>query len=279
MPFLTIDDCEIYYDMADLTKARLDKKDMIVMHHGLCRSSEFWFAWIPILSQYFPVLRIDARGCGRSSKPKEDFEPSLESFTRDLTKILNVLDIRKVHFIGESFGGIIGLNFTKTYPERVKSLILCNTPCKLPEGLSEKYALNFKDSAAAILSLGVQQWCLRTIDYRLDEELATEEMKHWYAREMARTPSWFAAKWVSLLPGLDFTPYLSEIECPTLLLAGEKSAISTHEQQQMMKRSIPNCELFMLPSVGHGVNVLAAEQCARATLRFLKTHFQWNSKR
>ena len=39
MPFVTIDDCEIYYDMADLTKPWLDKKDIIVMHHGLCRSS------------------------------------------------------------------------------------------------------------------------------------------------------------------------------------------------------------------------------------------------
>ena len=165
------------------------------------------------------------------------------------------------------------MNFTKTYPERVKSLILCNTPCKLPESLSDKYALNFKDSAEAILSLGVQQWCLRTINYRLDEELATEEMKHWYAREMARTPSWFAAKWLSLLPGLDFTPMLPEIRCPTLLLTGEKSAISTHDQQEMMKSRIPNCELFVLPSVGHGVNIVAAEQCAHAALRFLKGRY------
>jgi len=274
MPFITIEDCEIYYDMADYTEPWLDKKDTIVMHHGLCRSSEVWFAWVPILSRCFPVLRIDARGCGRSSKPEEDFEPSLEGFTRDLSQILDALDIRKVHLIGESFGGIIGLDFTRASPERVKSLILCNTPCKLPESLSDKYALNFTDCATAILSLGVQQWCLRTIGYRLDEELATEKMKHWYAREMARTPSWFAAKWASLLPDLDFTPYLSEIGCPTLLLAGEKSAISTHEQQQMMKSSIPNSELFALPSVGHGVNVVAAEQCAQASLRFLKTHFR-----
>jgi pimeloyl-ACP methyl ester carboxylesterase len=273
MPFVTIEDCDIYYDMADYTEPWLDKRDIIVMHHGLCRSSEVWFAWVPIVSPWFPVLRIDARGCGRSSKPGEDFEPSLEGFTRDLAQILDALDIRKVHFIGESFGGIVGLNFTKTYPGRVKSLVLCNTPCKVPESVSGKYALNFTDSASAILSLGVQKWCLRTIGYRLDEQLSTEAMKHWYAREMARTPSWFAAKWVSLLPGLDFTPYLSGIGCPTLLLTGGKSAISTHEQQEMMKSSMPNCELFVLPSVGHGVNVVAADQCAQATLRFLKTRF------
>ena len=123
--------------------------------------------------------------------------------------------------------------------------------------------------------------CSREPRVQLDsfyEELATEEMKHWYAREMAHTPSWFAAKWVSLLPGLDFTPYLSEIGCPTLLLAGEKSAISTHEQQQMMKSSLSNCELFVLSSVGHSVNVVAIERCAQATLQFLKIRFQRNLK-
>jgi pimeloyl-ACP methyl ester carboxylesterase len=93
MPFAKIDDCAIYYDMIDLTEPWLDKKDIIVMHHGLCRSSDVWFAWIPVLSRDFQVLRIDARGCGRSSKPNEDYEPSLEAFTRDLTKTLNVLDI------------------------------------------------------------------------------------------------------------------------------------------------------------------------------------------
>jgi len=273
MSFIGIGDCNIFYDRADFTEPWLDKKDTIIMHHGLCRSSEVWFAWVPILSPYFPVVRIDARGCGRSSRPEQDFEPSVESFTRDLAQILDALDIRKVHFIGESFGGIVGLNFTREYPERVKSLILCNTPCKLPESLSGKYAMNFKDSAAAMLSLGVQQWCLRTIGYRLDEEAATEEMKQWYAREMARTPSWFAAKWVSLLPGIDFTPMLSEIGCPTLLLAGEKSAISTQEQQQMMKSSITHCELVVLPSVGHGVNVVAAKQCAQESLRFLAAQY------
>ena len=193
MSVVPIQDCDIYYDVADYTHPWLDQKDTVVMHHGFCRTSNVWYAWVPFLARYFQVLRIDARGCGRSCKPEERFEPSLDGFTQDLGQVLGALGIKQVHFIGESFGGIIGLNLARSFPGRVKSLILCNTPCRLPETLPGKYAVGFKDTATAIQSLGVQEWCLRTIGYRLDEQLATVEMQHWYAREMDRTPSWFAS--------------------------------------------------------------------------------------
>jgi hypothetical protein len=32
------------------------KPDTIVMVHGFCRNSAFWYAWIPILSRRFRVL-------------------------------------------------------------------------------------------------------------------------------------------------------------------------------------------------------------------------------
>jgi pimeloyl-ACP methyl ester carboxylesterase len=226
------------------------------------------------LARHYRVLRVDARGCGRSSQPDEGFEPSLEGFTADLSNILDALAINRFHFIGESFGGIVGLSFAKSFPERVKSLILCNTPCRLPETLLDKYALEFGNGAAAIETLGVREWCVRTLAYRLDTELAPLGLQHWYAREMALTPSWFAAKWLSFLPGLDFTPFLPEIKCPVLLLAGDKSAISTQEQQETMHRAIPECEISLLDGVGHGVNVIAPKRCAQVTLRFLEAHFE-----
>jgi pimeloyl-ACP methyl ester carboxylesterase len=274
MPYVATQDGTFYYDVADYSDPWLEEKDTLVMHHGFCRNGDVWYGWVPHLARYFRVLRIDARGCGRSSKPDRGFEPSLEGFTADLGNILDSLAIKRIHFIGESFGGIVGLNFSKRFPEQVQSLILCNTPCRLPDTLLETYALEFGSGAAAIETLGVREWCMRTLAYRLDTELAPSGLQHWYAREMGRTPSWFAAKWLSFLPGLDFTPFLPEIKRPVLLLAGNKSAISTQEQQDTMHRAIPECELSLLNGVGHGVNVIAPKRCARATLRFLEAHFE-----
>ena len=273
MPYIATQDGNFYYDVADYSDPWLEEKDTLVMHHGFCRTGDVWYGWVPYLARCYRVLRIDARGCGRSSKPDRGFEPSLEGFTNDLGNILEALAINRIHFIGESFGGIVGLNFAKSFPERVKSLILCNTPCRLPESLLDKYALEFRNGADAIETLGVREWCLRTLAYRLDTEFAPSGLQYWYAREMGRTPSWFAAKWLSFLPGLDFTPFLPQIKCPVLLLAGDKSAISTQEQQHTMHHTIRECEISLLDGVGHGVNVIAPKRCAQATLRFLEAHF------
>ena len=38
--------------------------------------------------------------------------------------------------MGESFGGILGLNFAHKHPQRVRALVLCNTPADCRAGAS-----------------------------------------------------------------------------------------------------------------------------------------------
>ena len=100
MPNIGIHDGTFYYDIADYTDPWLEEKDTLIMHHGFCRNGDVWYGWMPSLARYYRVLRIDARGCGRSSKPEQGFEPSLEGFTVDLGNILDALAINHAHFIG-----------------------------------------------------------------------------------------------------------------------------------------------------------------------------------
>ena len=45
----------------------------IVLQHGFGRSSQFWYSWVPYLSRFYKVLRIDLRGMGQSPV---DFDPA-----------------------------------------------------------------------------------------------------------------------------------------------------------------------------------------------------------
>jgi len=45
-----------------------------------------------------------------------------------------VLDIKKVHYIGLSIGGMIGQGFALAYPDRLASLTLCDTQPSTPPG-------------------------------------------------------------------------------------------------------------------------------------------------
>jgi 3-oxoadipate enol-lactonase len=268
MPTLWLDeDVELYYEDDDFTDPWRSAPVML-LQHGFSRNGRFWYNWVPLLGREFRLLRPDMRGMGRSTMPEERYEPSLEMFANDVRRLLDHLSIDQVVFVGESFGGIIGLKFAHTYPERTRALVLCNTPCKLPHGeLRQRFAAG--GDWDATLRRGVGAWSTATIDMRLDSRIAPTGLKAWYIAEMDRTSPTTARKLQAYLDTLDFSHHLKEITVPTLLLVGEETPTSPLEQQRFMAEQIPNCRLVVYPKVGHGINVLKPEWCAEQVRDFL----------
>ena len=98
----------------------------ILLQHGFSRSGRFWYNWVPLLSREFRVLRPDLRGMGESSISEDAYEASLDIFMGDINAILDSNGIGRVVYVGESFGGILGLGYARAFPDRVTALCLCN---------------------------------------------------------------------------------------------------------------------------------------------------------
>ncbi len=98
-----------------------DKKDVVLMIHGNMSSSVHYAPLVTYFKDYH-VLIPDLRGFGDSTyhKPIE----SLEDLTDDLMDFLHLLNIKKVHIIGWSTGGGVGLKFASKYPSHIKTLTL-----------------------------------------------------------------------------------------------------------------------------------------------------------
>ena len=183
----------------------------------------------------------------------------------DLNAILGRLGIDRVVYVGESFGGILGLSFAHSFPDRVRGLVLCNTPCRLPRrGRSDP-----ESEWQTAMRRSVGTWSTATIDNRLDTRVAPEGMKDWYISEMDRTSPFIGRKLQAYLDTLDFRPYLKEVATPTLLLTGEESPTSTLEQQQFMAEELPNSRLEVYPGLGHGINAIYPEWCVAQIREFL----------
>jgi 3-oxoadipate enol-lactonase len=268
MPTLQIEPgLELYYEDDDFTDPWRTAPVML-LQHGFSRNGRFWYNWVPLLGREFRILRPDMRGMGRSTVPDERYEPSLETFTADVRHLIDHLGIDQIVFVGESFGGIIGLTFAHTYPERTRALVLCNTPCRLPHGeLRQRFSAGGDWDAA--LRQGVGTWSTATIDMRLDTRVAPEALKAWYIAEMDRTSPAIARQLQAYLDTLDFRDQLQEIAVPTLLLVGEETPTSPLGQQQFMAAQIPHCRLAVYPKLGHGINVLKPEWCAEQIREFL----------
>lgn len=268
MPTLHLDqDVGLYYEDDDFTDPWRPAPTML-LQHGFSRNGRFWYNWVPLLAHEFRIVRPDMRGMGRSTMADEIYEASLGTFAVDARRLLDHLGIEQVVFVGESFGGIIGLKFAHAYPERTRALVLCNTPCRLPHGeLRQRFSAG--GDWDATLRQGVGAWSTATIDMRLDTRVAPVGLKEWYIAEMDRTSPTIARELQAYLDTLDFSHHLQEVTVPTLLLVGEETPTSPLAQQQFMAEQIPNCRLVVYPKVGHGINVIHPEWCTQQVRAFL----------
>ena len=266
-----VGDLEIQYDLADYTPPWRAESATFLLYHGYARNMEFWRPWVPLLAGDFRVLRMDARGCGGTTAPPTGSAWSFDQLAGDAIGLMDALGIERVHWVGESSGGIVGLNAALKFPERLATLTLCDTPFKRDAEIASTYKLGEDDRAVAFEKYGVAGWCRKTLSYRLDTSKASPELCEWYIEQMGRTPRHVAVAMERIVGAGDFWPHLPQIKVPVLMLAGDKSSISKPAMVQEMQRRLPGSTLVALAGYGHGVNLLAPERCVAEVRKFVAT--------
>src|SRR6516165_7628375 len=239
----------------------------VLMMHGFARNATFWNRWVPAIAESRRIFRPDLLGCGASEAPAQSYRFTPEKIRAEILAVFEAISLRRVHWVGESSGGIIGLLLAAEHPERIASLVLCNTPTRISDEIKGIYALDRESTAAAIRAYGTGEWCRRTLGYRLDLEHAPEPLREWCIAEMDKTRPDIAAALHECFEAIDTKPLLPVIKAPVLLLSGDKSRIAS-EQQKILAATLPCGRLELFAGYGHGVNLLQPERCACAALDF-----------
>jgi len=239
----------------------------VMLLHGFARNARFWNRWVPSLADSRRLYRPDLLGCGESETPPVGYRITAGAIAAQVIAVLDALALERVHWVGESSGGIVGLLLAATYPERIASLVLCNTPTRISDEIKRIYALDKASASDAMRAYGVGEWCRQTLGYRLDLDHATPELQEWCIAEMDRTRPDIAAELHDCFEAVDTLPLLPGIKAPVLMLSGDKSRIASASQRAFAER-LPNARLESFAGYGHGVNLLQPERCARASLDF-----------
>src|SRR5487761_532519 len=242
-----------------------DEQIPVVLQHGFARNAAFWNPWIPLLGASHRIFRPEIRGCGQSSVPPLDYVYTERGLVADTLRILDFFHLDRVHWVGESAGGRLGILLAKHAPERLVSLVLCDTPSEINADTTRSNALGTSHTSEAVVKFGVAGWCRKTLHRRLDTSKASPQLADWFVEQVGLTPTHVAGSFSTFLESLDLSNVLPSIEVPTLLLAGEASPISG-AQQEAMARAMPNARLHLIRGYGHGVSVLAAAECQREAL-------------
>lgn len=263
MAIAKIDDTlDMYYEVDDFTDP-WRKPETIVLHHGNSKNTRLWYAWVPLLSRQYRVVRLDARGFGRSSVPPEGYKWSLSNFGTDLIGLLDHLELDKVHLIGETVGGTISLQFAHDHPDRLHTVTTCTSPYKFA-GVS-----TYQDFHKLVSEEGVAAWARKTAGRRLEPGKSDPAHHEWYIQQMSQTAQRVVLETLAYLSTQDLTKVLPEIKTPALIMASEQNAKDNADRTAGLAQLLPNAQLKVIKGESGYVQHSAPEKCVLAWREFI----------
>jgi 3-oxoadipate enol-lactonase len=265
--FLDTQGAPLYYEVAGTGHP------LLLIHAGVA-DSRMWDNQFYTFSQKYRVVRYDLRGFGQSSVPAGPFANHEEVAT-----LLEHLDIKQAHVIGISFGGLVALDFTLAYPERVTALVL-GAPSVSGRQTSSADVQRFEKEEVVFLEqgdlAGATELNLRTW---VDGPRRTPDQVDPTVRQRIYEMQYHA--FTVPIPGeaelLPLEPpaisRLAEIHVPTLLIVGEYDIPDKHELVGQLAVEIPRAKLIVIPGAAHIVNMEQPVEFNRVVLDFLKDCF------
>lgn len=217
------------------------------------------------LEDSFTLVFHDYRGSGRSANaPPETY--TFERIADDLDELRRHLGHGAVPVLAHSMGGFVALNYALRHPEACTGLVLVGTT---PTGNPGKIAV------PALRALGPARTAkvlARAIRYLLAWSWRSESTARQKARYaiMATTqeglpavrrrveeamaglpaPNDNVAHLERLFGRTDLTARLSEIECPALVLYGDRDAVMV-PGGRLLAEGLPQASSMVLSRVGH----------------------------
>ncbi|MCX7684677.1 MAG: 4-carboxymuconolactone decarboxylase [Acetobacteraceae bacterium] len=227
---------------------------VVLMLHSLGTALAVWEPQAAALARRFRVLRMDLRGHGLSGVSED--EGSMARFAADAFAALDALGIQAAHVAGLSIGGRIALEMAATAPDRVPSLMLCDTALEFPppEGWQQRMEAVRAGGMAAIADAVLARWVR-------DASLPSSQG---LLRMLLTTPPAGYASAAAALRDARAAPLLGRIACPTSVIVGEHDPATPPAWAEALRDAIPGATLTVIPGASHIPTFEAADALTAA---------------
>ena len=247
--------------------------ETILIQHGFARHSAFWYKWIPVLAKKYRVIRRDARGHGYSTAPGKDYRYNIDTILDEIVDTLDQLSPDKVHYIGESTGGIWGEFLAARNPERLHSLTICSSPLYMPAAAQEMLAFGKSTWPAACRELGSRGWGEALVDVIGVDQMPGTAFLQWWLDQVAVPSGDSLGDHAELLcdKSFDARRIMNDINIPMLMLTPANSKLVNLDEQKQLHEAVSGSRMEIIKGVGHEIYLDQAEQCQEKYLAFLQS--------
>ena len=208
---------------------------MVLLVHGF---PEIWYSWknqiVALAEAGFRAVAIDTRGVGRSSKPQDWTDYTLDKLAKDVAEVVTALGEEKAVVVGHDWGSIISWTEAWLYPEKFAGVVgISNT-----FGGRDTFALPLNKDRTKLPTQvyeeigGEDKWFYSHQFYKVEPALVTmEDPKSWLYNGLYA--------WSHMLPK---PPILEEVYCRELtdeqIVTLFRSASVTSPKSEVPKPSV-----------------------------------------
>ena len=258
--FKSFDGTQIYYESRG-------EGIPIILIYGVCCQMNHWHHQVIHFSKTHNVITFDIRGHHQSSVPEDQKELTITSVAKDVVALMQHLKIPHAHMAGHSFGVPVLIELQKEAPSLAISYSFINgfakNPIKGMFGLDvvEPFYHFVRTQYERAPDLWSELWRVATdnpfalaltalaggFNFKLTQFKDIEI----YTRGVSQTPLKVFLPLFEDLMRFNGESLLKKIEQPTLIIGGEKDAVTPVKFQEQMHSLVKNNEYVLVPYGSH----------------------------
>lgn len=255
-----------YLEWGDPANSRV-----LVCVHGLTRCARDFERLAAGLADRYRVVCPDIAGRGDSDWLADPMRYALPQYVADMVTLVARLDVERVHWVGTSMGGLIGMALAARQGTPIERLVLNDAGPLLAKAALERIGA-YVGSASVFASLEEAERYVRSVsasfgphsdaEWRFLTEIVVRRNDDGSYR-MHYDPR-IGEAYRKAMPekDLDLWPYYDAIRCPTLVVRGELSDLLSRQTCAEMARRGPKARMVEIPGVGHAPTLLSESQIA-----------------
>ncbi|MCU0268391.1 MAG: alpha/beta hydrolase [Acidimicrobiales bacterium] len=231
--------------------------DPLLLVHGFTGArSDFDWCLEPLADLGWHVVAPDLRGHGESDKPDREDAYTFETFTADLTALVDALGWDRFVLLGHSMGGMVAQVLVVAAPERLRALVLMDThtgAVALDPALVDLGVQVAREGGTAAIADVVREMgggALETAAYRRLLERDPSFEARGDANLRASSGAMYAAMARLITSAPDRSGALAAVRCPTLVIVGADDEPFL-EASVRMAATIPGARLVVIDGAGH----------------------------
>ena len=288
--YLTFRHHQVWYAVIGEASAQPGKLPLLCLHGGPGACHDYLESLAAMADDGRVVIFYDQLGCGNSDHPDDPSMWTVPLFVEEVDVVRRELGLDRIHLLGQSWGGMLAMEYALTQPLGVASLTIASSPASMIQWVAEANRLrdDLPPEVQAALISHEDAGTTHTDEYKAAmmvfyqrHVIRTQPMPEAVARSFAKLEAWPQVYHtmngpsefhvVGNLKSWDIIDRLAEIRLPTLITSGRHDE-ATPLIAGTIHREIADSKWVLFEHSSHMAHVEEAERYCEVLREFVSGH-------